>query len=308
MKDSLVQFTMIADNAVWRFKHPTISDAYTAIIATSPEQLEIYLQGTAMDKVLDQVTCGNVELEKTVIVPKSMFPLIIERMGSFKASGEYKSSYLSQWGAKRKVLTFLSRRCSKEFLTQYIAASPEIFQQLITPSMSFYYSAEIDLLLRLAEEELLPETYRKQFADYIAEHTVSGEDLYLLKNEELQTLFTAEELSVIREKVKLELLPKIDTLREKRQSEFRDHNNDTSEEHMEDFLDKMNILLDAYEAEAPMLEVEAAIDKAKEWVEENNANFQQALPDRVLESSDASVTTTTTRSIFDDIDEQVKSA
>lgn len=68
MKDSLVQLTLIDDNAIWRFKHPTISDAYTDIIAKSPEQLEIYLQGTDMEKVLDQVTCGNVDLEKAVVV------------------------------------------------------------------------------------------------------------------------------------------------------------------------------------------------------------------------------------------------
>lgn len=306
MKDSLVQFTMIDDNAVWRFKHPTISDAYTAIISKSPEQLEIYLQGTAMDKVLDQVTCGNVELEKAVIVPIKLFPLIINRIGSFKASSEYKSSYLSQWGAKRKVLTFLSRRCSREFLAQYLANSPELYEQLIKPSMSFYYSAEIDLMIRLADEKLLPEEYRKQFTDYIGEYTVTGEDLYLLKNEQLQALFTDEELFVIKEKVKLELLPNIDSLREKRQSAFRSYNNDTSEEHMEDFLDKMNILLDEYETETPLLKVvEVTIDKAKEWVEENNADLREALPDRVLDTSDAPVTTTTTRSIFDDIDQRV---
>jgi energy-coupling factor transporter ATP-binding protein EcfA2 len=304
MKDSLVQFTLIDDNSIWRFKHPTISDAYTAIVAKSPEQLVIYLQGTEMEKVLDQVTCGNVELEKAVIVPKSMFPLIMNRIASFKTSGEYKSGFLSQWGAKKKVLTFLSRRCSKEFLKQYLATNPEMLDQLIKPSMAFYYSSEIDLMIRLSEEDLLPEAYRKQFADYIGEHTVSGEDLYLLKSEELQALFTDEELFVIKEKVKLELLPQIDTLREKRQSAFRNYNNDTSEEHMEDFLEKMNILVDQYESEAPLLKmVEEEIGKAKEWVEENNFDNRETRPERILDTSDAPVTATTTRSIFDDIDQ-----
>ena len=50
MKDSLVQYTFIDDNAIWRFKHPTIGDAYSSIVAKSPEQLEIYLHGTDIEK------------------------------------------------------------------------------------------------------------------------------------------------------------------------------------------------------------------------------------------------------------------
>src|SRR5690606_9166919 len=73
MKDSLVQFTFVDDESIWRFKHPTIGDAYAKIISENAEQLEIYLHGTDIEKVMEQVTCGNVGLEKAIIVPKAMY-------------------------------------------------------------------------------------------------------------------------------------------------------------------------------------------------------------------------------------------
>jgi hypothetical protein len=303
MKDSLVQYTFIDDNSIWRFKHPTIGDAYASIVAKSPEQLEIYLQGTDIEKVMEQVTCGDVGLEKAIIIPKAMFLAVQAKLATFKRSEAYKTGYLSQWGAKRKLLTFLARRSSKEFLKLYIEKSPELFDQILKPSMSFYYSEEIDLVIKLHAEGLLPEGHRKTFVDYIAYYTVSGDDLYLLKNEDLQGVFTEEELFVVKEKVKLELLPMLDQVRVKRQDEFRTYNSDSSEEHMEEFFDKMSVLLEEFEEDAVILKkVEYEVNSAKNWVAANNLDEQEEKPERVLDTEEKSEALVVTRSIFDDID------
>ena len=42
------------DQAFWRYKHPTIGDAYSSLLVQSPELLSVYLQGTAPDKFVDQ--------------------------------------------------------------------------------------------------------------------------------------------------------------------------------------------------------------------------------------------------------------
>jgi energy-coupling factor transporter ATP-binding protein EcfA2 len=304
MNNSLVQYAFIDDNAIWRFKHPTIGDAYAKIVAKSPEQLEIYLQGTPIEKILDQVTCGNVGLENAVVVPKTMFSVLQERMVEYKRSDRFKDSYMSGWDAKRKVFTFLARRSSKEFLKLYLNKNPELFGQILKPTMSFYFSDEIELVTKLNEVGLLPEEHRKTFVDYIAHFTITGDDLYLLKNEELQGVFTEAEMQEVKEKVKLDLLPKLNEVRWKREGEFRESNRDTPEEHMEEFLEKMKILLNEFEEEVPIVKkVEEEISKAKQWVEENNFEEPESRPDRVLDTSEAPVTTTTTRSIFDDVDQ-----
>ncbi len=302
MKDSLVQYTFIDDNSIWRFKHPTIGDAYARIIANSPEQLEIYLRGTDIEKIMEQVTCGNVGLEKTIIVPKAMFSLVLERVLLFKKSELYKTGYLSRWGAKRKVYTFLSRRSSKDFLNLYISKNQEIFEQIVKPSMSFDYSAEIDLVIKLNGLNLLPENYKKEFVDYISHYTISGDDLYLLGNEDLQNVFTQKELEDLKQNIRTDLLPNISNLRKRREDDFRKYDNDTAEDHMEDFFDKMNTLLEEFIEEEPVVEIiEQEVRNAKNWVEEHIL-VENEMPERILNTSDETAKVETLRSIFDDID------
>ncbi len=303
MKDSIVQYTFIEDEPIWRFKHPTIGDAYAGLIAESPEQLEIYLQGTNMEKVMEQVTCGNVGLERAVVVPKAMFSIVQGRLAEFKSSDAFKTGYLSQWGAKRKLMTFLARRCSKDFLKLYMTKSPELFDQILRPSMSFYYSEEIKLVVKLYVEELLSEEHRKTFVDYISHYTISGDDLYLLKDDDLQGIFTKQELFLVKENIRYKLLPGIDKVRIKRQNEFRSYNHDTSEEHMEEFLEKMNMLLEEFEGQELIIKkVEQEISEAKNWITKNLFDDGSEKPERTLNTAEEETQINSSRNIFDDID------
>jgi len=169
--------------------------------------------------------------------------------------------------------------------------------------MSFHYSEEIDLVVKLHEDGLLPEQHRKTFVDYIAYYTLTGDDLHLLSSEELQTVFTAEELREVKQKIQTELLPKIGEVRHKRESEFHKYNNDTAEEHMEEFFDKMNMLMEEFEGvDAITKAVEREVRNAKNWIDENYFTDKDEQSDRILDTIDKSTTITTTRSIFDDID------
>lgn len=301
MKDSLVQYTFIEDNSVWRFKHPTIGDAYARIISKSPEQLEIYIQGTSIEKVMEQVTCGDVGLEKTIIVPKGMYNLILERLLVFNQSEEYKTTYRSRWGAKRKIYTFLSHRASKAFIKLYLSKKPGILEQIIEPLMVFQYSEEIDLVIKLNELDLLPENYRKQFVDYISEYTISGDDLYLLQNEKLQKVFTNDEIKDLKLKIRTQLISNIGDVRERREKEFRE-NNDLADDHMYEFFEKMEILEQEFQEENDILKIIGnEISNAKNWVNEH-LYPEEEMPDRKLDISEERKTIKSSRSIFDDID------
>lgn len=81
----------IDDQPIWRFKHPTIGDAYAATLAFSPDLLGIFLSGSSTENLTSQVTCGNVGVEKAVVVPKSLFPMIT-RLSEFAASDKYKGA------------------------------------------------------------------------------------------------------------------------------------------------------------------------------------------------------------------------
>lgn len=61
------------DQPVWRFKHPTIGDAYATTLALSPDLLNIFLSGS---NLIAQATCGNVGFEKAVVGCRFVIALI----------------------------------------------------------------------------------------------------------------------------------------------------------------------------------------------------------------------------------------
>jgi hypothetical protein len=82
--------------------HPTIGDAYASILVQSSEHLGIYLQGSAPERVVEQVTCRDVGIENAVIVPKSLYPLMFNRLQEFTQSKDYKHAILSRLGGKAR--------------------------------------------------------------------------------------------------------------------------------------------------------------------------------------------------------------
>ena len=62
------------DGLHWTFKHPTIGDAYAALVADSPELTEIYLRGAKREKLLREVVCSGVTIEGAFVqVPRKLY-------------------------------------------------------------------------------------------------------------------------------------------------------------------------------------------------------------------------------------------
>ena len=158
------------DEHVWRFKHPTIGDAYAASLTFSPDMLGIFLSGSSTENLISQVTCGNVGVEKAVIVPKSLFPAMRSRLIEFTSSESYKVQWRSEWGARRALYRFLANRCSKEFLALYLELDPDIVKRVSMPGRSLSLVAEVDLAVRLHGFGLLPEASRKEFVETVSNY------------------------------------------------------------------------------------------------------------------------------------------
>ena len=123
MDGSLVKLYHIGGSSRWIFKHPTISDAFDSIIAGDHELLDIFLTGTRINKLISEVTCGDVGLKGAkLIIPESRYVLLLERIK------EINNSYV--------LYVFLAYRCDKAFLNKYIQQNPNIFNEI---SPSDYY-------------------------------------------------------------------------------------------------------------------------------------------------------------------------
>lgn len=101
---------------VWKFKHPTVRDAFAALVAEDRELMDIYLAGTPIEKLFGEVSCGDVGIEGVkVVVPIDRYQALMARMESFDTGMSEKD---------RAVHHFLAYRCDREFLLQYVERYP----------------------------------------------------------------------------------------------------------------------------------------------------------------------------------------
>jgi len=89
----------------------------------NPELLGIYVKGSSIDQLMDQITCGDVGLERAVALPNALFPLVVKRLDEFATAQttKYKTPLFSSSYRRDRLEGFLTSRCSKEFLAGYIA-------------------------------------------------------------------------------------------------------------------------------------------------------------------------------------------
>ena len=297
---SLVQLSRAGGDSVWGFKHPTIGDAYATILVRSPEHLDIYIQGTATDSLLYQVTCGDVGVEKAIILPRSLFPQMILKLQAIGPSEAYKSPTLSAFGGRGELQGFLARRCSKEFLTLYIAREPQLLDNVAEPGLFLDSVPEVRLAQRLHEFDLLPEAKRRTFVETVSEYAVEGHDMSALEDDRIRALFTEQEDSGLVGRVRAELLPRLDDVRMDWEM------NHPSTQRPDEYMDQLLVWFDTLKRIFPddgvatgIIEQEA--EAAREWILEKTPDEPARSPRRLgtVETTEAPQGE---RSIFDDID------
>jgi hypothetical protein len=301
LNGSLVQHTHASGDAIWRFKHPTIGDAYAAILALSPELLGIYVQGSSTEKLIEQVTCGDVGIEKAVIIPKTLFPLMLRRLSEISTTRAYKAAWLAKWVARRGLQGFLTRRCSKEFLTLYLELNPDLLDKVSKPDRFLNTVPEVDLAVRLHEVGILPEDRRKQFIATVSQYALEGRDLYALQDAGIQEVFEKNEFEELLVRVRTELLPRLDDVRSDWQS---NHDSDQlPDEHMQPLLDWFETLKMHFgDDEEAVRIVEREAEHAAAWIAEHMPEEPDTKRSRSLGGGQAPDTLQSDRSIFDDVD------
>lgn len=301
LRGSLAVHVISDGESYWTFKHPTIGDAYSTMLRASPELLGIYVRGSDTEKLMRQITCGDTGIEGAVIVPSSLFDLIIGRLLAHKRTTAYKTDWMSRWGARRELIGFLAGRCSKQFLEAYLSVDVALIESITKPTLYLEFSAEVDLAIRLFKFGLLSEYTRKSFVETVSQYALNGDDTRILFDSDLRSLLNDKERIRLREGIRIKVLPRIEEVRLEHQANREPE--DDPEWHMRHFTQ----LLSSIEKEYPQSWRIRRIVKrerlqVQEWIEENLTEIDSSAS-RNIEVVKVSENFHISRSIFDDVDE-----
>jgi hypothetical protein len=280
-------------NYYWRFKHPTIRDAFAIVVSESRELLDIYLTGTPLFELLREVSCGVEGIEGVkVIVPVNRYTKIIERISL--DSERYSNE-------RRALFWFLATRCNKEFLSHFIQIHPGFIDQLHVGSY-LYAVSDVRVLARLQEFGLLPNEKYLSVVDDLRELAVDTPDSGFLRDY-VREFLGEENLQMILNEVNAKLLPKLsDEI-----WNWRCNYNETDDP--DNHFDELRSALTDYKDEfvddsVASARIEEALESIKETIEElKKEQIQEPDSDDFRGGSSHEDLPEMERSTFDDVDQ-----
>ena len=297
---SFVHLSHTDGEAFWQFRHPTIGDAHAAILAENPEHLAVFVAGSDPSKLVAQITCGDVGIERATIVPRSLFSEVKGKLDELDEVAQCHPDELTRYTATRGLLAFLARRCSDEFLQFYLDQHPDLLDQISEPGRSLDYVPEVPLVLRLHELDLLPEASRKRFLDTVSRYLLNAWDAGALSDQNISNLYQHDEFFELIQSVRDEVLPDLEHIRESEESGWDE---DTSPE---DWMYSMKRFLwalgDYFQNEQNVVDdVEQQLSMIDSWIDEHAETYTER-EDQLIGRVDMPIIPQSERSIFDDID------
>ena len=259
-------------------------------MAEDRELLDLYLAGTPFDKLLREISCGDVGIQGVkVIVPGDRYLALIARLDSLEPE------------QRSLLLRFLAYRCDRPFLDAYIAKHPEFIESLHVYS---YLDAvpDVGVIVRLNELGLLPEEDRREVVTIIGDLALSTPDAYFL-DEQYRSLLRENELQDILEKVREKLMPALEDTVSDWNWNFRG-TDESPEAHFEPLQSTLQKCRSAFSSE--QLQVRR-IDRALEDIREKLAELENEASPRPRYGDQhekfGPQKAETSRSVFDDVDD-----
>ena len=183
----------------WCFQHPTIRDAFGSLVAANPELIDIYLAGTPTEKLMNEVTCGDVSLEGVkIIVPPEKYWVVLEKL---KEAGRNHTSYFDP------VTPFLAHKCSSDFLEKYFTECESM--ELLPSQIRYIESSDkaSKMLTRLHIDGRLPDEIRQATMEQIYS-LAKSEYSYVFANTPIVDLMTEDEINTLKVHIKDVILSK----------------------------------------------------------------------------------------------------
>lgn len=292
---SFVQIADTAEGRFWRYKHPTIGDAFALILAQSPDHLQIFVDGTPIERLMELVSCGDTGVQNATILPSSMFVAIANRCYEYVTSdGDLQRT------RRGRLYSFLHRRTSSVFLGIYSKIDGQLHSSLVRDFSLSLFTRSSELALRLLRQGLLPESSREAISVKIRGYVLEDDELGYIYDQDMHEFFTAQEREEFYSDVQEYVLPDLDRVR---QSLLNSYSYDSDPDyHFTDFIDELEGISAAF-PEWPGIEdvVDTQRRRVDDWVSE--VSYERGAEPAVGRSDLIGPSTQEgSRNIFDDVD------
>lgn len=195
LNGSITLLVQTSDGPRWRYKHPTISDAFASLVAESPELIEIYVHGAKLDRLLDEVICGQIKIEGAhVRVPASLYDVLISRLEA-----------TTDW----QITNFLTYRCGSDFIKRFIRHKPNILNRVSSVTAELAYDTTLRFFAKLHDLKILPPTVRQEIANQITNETVSMVDGSVFRSNLVRSLLTRTEMNRLVKRFQKEIVNRL---------------------------------------------------------------------------------------------------
>jgi len=195
LEGSLIVREVDGGETFYRFKHPTIRDAFGAFIGEDPNLMDIYLRGTRPAMLLEEITCGDVGLEGVkLVVPPDRYRVVLDRLRELDSEPD----------STKQIVSFLASRCTSAFVKVFLDEHAG-FVKSISLRRWLVWSQEAKLFAFLHKHELLPEIERKRFVRFANRAVMQTPEWRFMSNAEIKAMFRSSELRSLRATVRKEL-------------------------------------------------------------------------------------------------------
>lgn len=260
LNGSLLLLARDDQGSFWKYKHPTIGDAYARYVAQDPERIRLFLIGAKPESIAHEVVCAGIDLAgSSMVVSEELQPLLAGRL-----------SQLQGWALAR----FLSYRSSVAFSARMLKVRPDILERFETFYSPIAEDMDALLLTTLYRQGLLPERCRSNFVQRIEKSISEEADASFLTDEGILAVLTVDERQKMLARAAADVLEDVDSHIARRRRDWE--SNYDPDDHFDDleaaiftFADACARLvdIDSVKAQAKRAIAQATRDMQAEYVD-----------------------------------------
>ncbi|MET4212461.1 hypothetical protein, partial [Bradyrhizobium sp. LA2.1] len=206
LNGSLLNLAEDEDGPYWTYRHPTVSDAFAAHVAKSPELVEVYLTGAKPETIVSEVVCAGIQIYgASVVVPPALNELLVGRISSLGTTS---------------LVSFICYRSNSAVTRSLVDERPDLKNRIRWFSPPLKDDLDVEFVLVLHRHGLLSEEERLDFVEAVRRSAVDDADDSFIEMDELRAILEQDEFDDILLEVRDAWMSDIDSQVQKLQSEW----------------------------------------------------------------------------------------